>query len=120
MKSLELLEKYPKATEVIKSWYLQKMLESLVDENIPEEFKEFMLEQGIETDKIAKMIDGSPRTLFDVFDDNEIFIQINVNGNFSYSINNGDVISGSWNKRVDAESESIKVAFDLINKKLEK
>jgi hypothetical protein len=50
--------------------------------------------------------------LFDVFDENNVFIQINVNKTFSYSINEGDVISGSWIIRKDAEAAAIEQAFE--------
>lgn len=118
MTGLELLDEHPKAAIVVKQWYLDKMLESLKDESLPEDFKEHVRQQGIDNSTIAKMIDGMPRTLFDVFDNNKVFIQINVSPNFSYSINEGDVISGSWKTRREAEIAAIEQAFKLLNDKL--
>ena len=74
MTGLELLEKYPLAKNVVKDWFMRTMLESFKDENVPEEFKQFMLEQGIEDDKVGKLIDVNVRILFDVFDENDIII----------------------------------------------
>lgn len=119
MNSLELLEKYPTAAQVVKSWYMGKMLESFADKNVPDDFKEFMRNQGVDNDKIAKMIDGSPRILFDVFDENDIVIQINTKDRFSYSINNAEATSSSWFSRKEAESEAIKIAFEMLNGKID-
>lgn len=119
MKVLEMLETYPKSAIVVKQWFLEKMLESLNDDSLPEDFKEHVRSMGIDNDKVAGMVEHSPRALFDVFDEHKIFIQINVNTPyFSYSINGGDVISGSWDLRKDAERSAVQQAFNLLNEKL--
>jgi len=69
----------------------------------------------IDDDKISKMIDGAPRLLFDFFDENDVIIQINTGKVFSYSINEGEVISGGWDNRKEAEYASISAAFELLN-----
>ena len=118
MKALELLEKYPKAGKIVNKWFLDKMLKSLNTDTVPEEFKEYISNQPIDNQNIAVMIDNNPRVLFDVFDENNVFIQINVSKTFSYSINEGDVISGSWIIRKDAEAAAIEQAFELLDKNL--
>ena len=77
MKGLELIQNYPAAGKVVKEWFFKSMLESFKDETVPDEFKEFMLEQGIEDDKIGTLIDINPRMLIDVFLENNIQISIN-------------------------------------------
>jgi hypothetical protein len=79
MQAQELLETYDKAAVVIKQFYLQHMLESLNDENLPENFKDFVKEQGIDNDTVAVMLTASPRTFFDVFDNHKIYIEIHIN-----------------------------------------
>jgi hypothetical protein len=118
MSGIELLEKYPLASKVINDWVMQQMLESFKDESVPQEFKDYMLAQGVENDKLAVMIDTQPRFLFDVFDYNNVLIQINVFKTFSYSINEGDVISGSWETRKECEKHAIASAFDVLEEKL--
>ncbi len=118
MNSLELLEKHPKCALIIKQWFLAKMLDSLSDVNVPDDFKEFVKAQDLENEKIATMINASPRMLFDVFDDHKVYIQINVGPNFSYSINQGDLISGSWETRIEAEKAAIEQAFTILEAKL--
>jgi hypothetical protein len=118
MSGIELLEKHPLASKVINEWVMQQMLKSFEDESVPEEFKNYMLEQGVENDKLAVMIDTQPRFLLDVFDYNNVLIQINVFKTFSYSINEGDVISGSWETRKECEKHAIAAAFDVLEEKL--
>lgn len=120
MTTLELLEQHPKTTTLVKDWFLYKMLESIKDSHdVPDDFKEMMKAQPFENANIAAMIDASPRLLFDFFDAQEFFIQINVNTPyFSYSINEGDIISGSWVKRIEADKAAIIVSFEMLEKQL--
>ena len=120
MNGLELLKEHPKAALVVKQWYLDKMLENINDASVPEDFKEFVKMQDLGDDKVGKFIDASPRTLFDVFDNHKIYIQISVlveAPKFWYSINGED--SGlRWDDRKEAEKQAVFVAFKLLNDKL--
>ena len=117
MTGLDLLETYPRAAEEIAEFYRSKMIESLNTQDVPDEFKDMVKGQEFDNQYIATFIDANPRILFDVFDSNEVFIQINV-PNFSYSINEGDVIAGSWPNRIEAERAAIEQAFQILNDKL--
>jgi len=48
MKGLELLEKHALSAEIVRAWFMERMIESFKDENVPDEFKDFMREQGID------------------------------------------------------------------------
>ena len=76
MEGLKLLNKYPESAKIIRAWFLEKMIESLQTSDVPDDFKNMMKQTGIENDKLAIMIDSNPRMLFDVFDDNDVIIQI--------------------------------------------
>ncbi len=115
---IDLLNKYPKAAEVVKNWFTEKMIESLNTDDVPEDFKEMIRKDVIDNEKLDKILGKQPRTLFDVFDENEIFIQINVFDTFSYSINQGKAISGSWKTRKEAEGFAVKIAFEMLEQKL--
>ena len=118
MTGLELLEKYPLAKNVVKDWFMRSMLESFKDENVPEEFKQFMLEQGIEDDKVGKLIDVNVRILFDVFDENEIYISVFYTPNtFMVSINQND-LGVKYNTRKEAEHFAVEAAFEILETKL--
>jgi hypothetical protein len=117
MKAVELLDKYPEAAKVINEFYHSRMMNSMETDDVPDEFKEMLKEQSFDNEYIATFVDASPRMLFDVFDANEVYIQINV-PNFSYSIDAGDVISGTWETRKEAEAAAIEQAFEILNNKL--
>ena len=119
MKAIVLLEKNPASTEIVRAWFLEKMIESLKDENVPDEFKNFMREQGIDNEKLSIMIDANPRMLFDVFDANDIIIETSLypNGEFTIKIGN-QATTNSWKTRKEAELFAIEAAFDILEKKL--
>jgi predicted metal-dependent phosphotriesterase family hydrolase len=117
---LELLQKYPEAAKVVKSYYLEVMLSTLNDDSLPEDFKEHVREMGIDDDKISRILNGSPRSMFDVFDDNGIFINITFDHEhrvFRYSVE-GEVDSQDYLFRKSAEQEAIAEAFKILNERL--
>ena len=123
MKGLELLETYPKAAKVIAEFYNNKLIDSMSTstEDVSEEFKEMLKQQSFDNQYVATFIDSNPRFLFDVFDDNEIYIQITVdleNNCFRYSFDGGLVESNDYLTRIAAETRSIETAFEILNDKL--
>ena len=119
MKGLELIQNYPAAGKVVKEWFFKSMLESFKDDSVPDEFKEFMLEQGIEDDKIGTLIDINPRMLLDVFDDNKIFIEILIYPNEEFTCKIGNqATTQSWKTRKEAELYAIEAAFEILENKL--
>jgi hypothetical protein len=119
MTGIELLDTYSKAAVVVKQWFLEQMLEGLKDENLPEDFKKYVREQDITNDKIGKLIDASPRALYDVFDDHKIIIDITYfqGPKFWFSIN-CNVDDAKFDTRKDCEKAAIEQAFKLLNEKL--
>ena len=77
MKAIELLNANPKTAEVIRAWFMEKMIESIkTAQDVPEEFKDYMRQQGIDNEKLSIMIDAQPRSLFDMFDAQGIIINV--------------------------------------------
>jgi hypothetical protein len=122
MKALELLEKYPKAGKIVNKWFLDKMLKSLNTDTVPEEFKEYISNQPIDNQNIAVMIDNNPRVLFDVFDENEIYINITrLGGKFMSGYSNDidqHIKDNLFITRKEAEFDAIESAFELLDKNL--
>ena len=123
MKGIELLETYPKAATVIKEFYNNKLIDSVSNssEEIPEEFKEMIKQQSFDNEYVAAFIDSNPRFLFDVFDDNELYIGIiptytNDGVVFQYTLTT--LISGEQTTRIEAEKAVIELAFKMLNNKL--
>ena len=118
MKGLELLEKHPLAANVVRDWFINQLLESFKDETVPEGFKQYMLDQGIDNDKVGTLIDVNPRNLLDVFDENEIFISINITDRkFTYRIDNL-VNPTEYSTRKECELISITIAFEILENQL--
>jgi len=116
---LELLQKYPEAGKVVKDHFLKRMLDSINDDNVPDDFKEHVKNMGIEDDRIAKMVGGAPRSMFDVFDENELYIQINGDNKNGWSWEvDGCVENSVCSSRKEAESKAVAESFKLLNEKL--
>lgn len=119
---LELMENYPKAAKEVVAFYLEKLLDSLKTENVPEDFKDYVRKQGVDNKTIVKIVENSPRMLFDVFDAYEIYIEICINnGQFFYKIHPRDVesLEIKWYvSRKEVEAVAVEDAFKLLNDKL--
>ena len=125
---IELLEKYPKAAKVVREYYLERLLESLEDKSLPDEFKVHVREQGITNETISGMIKDNPRLLFSVFDENNLFISVNFlwmppeEGWFIWTINPCDGSTQAnkfrYKDRKETEKDAIEEAFKLLEGKL--
>jgi hypothetical protein len=122
MTGAELLETYPKAAAAIKEFYYGKMIESLEEDNdIPQEFKDMVQAQQFDSEYVATFIDTNPRFLFDIFDANNVLIQISIdieNNCFRWSLDGGRVESNDYTSRKEAEASAVEEAFKILNKKL--
>lgn len=117
----ELINAYPKATEVIKGFYLEKLLNSMKNnDGIPEDFKMFARQKGIDDQNLTTMMESAPRQMFDVFDAYELYVEIGVvdgEGGFRWRINGSDW-SSTYNLRFEAEVVATSKAYELLEKKL--
>jgi hypothetical protein len=121
MKAIELLQKNPESSKLICSYYLEIMLESLKDDNLPEDFKAHVREQGIDEDKIAAIMDGNPRNLFDFFDEHKIFIEIlrdQRTGQFQVVVD--EEFCNAYSIRKDADRYAVETAIEILEEKLTK
>jgi hypothetical protein len=120
MEALKLLEKYPLSTEVVREWFINKMVESVKgDDTVPEDFKNYMLEQGIPNDKLCIFIDSSPRSLFDAFDENNVIIIIKYHDNFGFTWAVEEADDQSFYKtRKESETFAIEAAFEILEQQL--
>lgn len=116
---MNLFEQFPQAAEVVRKYYLEIFLEGLNDENLPENFKEYARERGVNDKDIITMYEGNPRGLFDAFDNYGVFIEISFsNGDFSYKIFPRDAkfLDVTWYKsRKEAETVAVEDAFKVLN-----
>lgn len=123
MNGLELLQKYPAAGELIKQWFLEKMLDGLNTDSLPDDFKEFVKQMGIDDERVGTIIDANPRNLFDILDDNNIYVQITrQNGVWGWIITNNLLTEGDkgYTSRRQAEGLAVEKAIQLLNENLKK
>jgi hypothetical protein len=122
---IEILKKYPKATEVIRKHYSNLLLQNFKGEKT-KEIEEYFASQSLSDEQMAKLIEINPYHLVYVFDENDIFISIIVhveeNGIkddvfFRYAFDN-IVQSKDFNSRKEAEKEAIVEAFRILEDKL--
>lgn len=132
MKGIELLEKYPKSAKVISDFYSSKLIASMDTEDVTEEFKEMLKQQSFDNEYVAVFIDSNPRFLFDVFDENGIYITTHVSAadgpHFRWEIQTDhenvlteehETYSSEFlNTRKEAEAAAIEKAFEILNHKL--
>ena len=123
MEMINLLEEHPKTAAVIKQWLLDRLLESIDDSKVPDDFKEFARQQSIENDKVAGILNNTPRALFDVFDSHEIYVEtLHETTGFWWKIKDSKdyvrLASDPYPDRKDSDSEAIIEAFKLLEAKL--
>jgi hypothetical protein len=99
------------------------MLESLKSDSVPEDFKELVKQQGIDNERVAGILQGSPRALFDVFDGHKLYVEtLHETTGFWWKIKSGDeyvrLSSDSYSERKESDSEAIVEAFKLLEAKL--
>ena len=120
MSGLELLEKYPEAAKVVMDFYITAFMNGLNEEYKKDEtYISIAKAQFSEPMVIGRMIDSSPRFLFDVFDANEVYIQTIVYPDKTFTCNVNELgTTKSFPTRKEAEIYAIEHAFGILNEKL--
>jgi hypothetical protein len=113
-----MIENYKIALEVVRDWFIGKMEESFNNQEVPDNFKQFMREQGVPTETLVKLIEINPRSLFDVFDDNDVIINIIHNkGLWTWDVNTVKGVD-YYSSRKLAETRAVERAFQILDDKL--
>jgi len=122
MTAKEILDANPKAASFIHDFYLNAMLDALEDDKLPENFKQFAREQGLPFENIIAMLDANPRGLFDVFDDQGIFINISTTNNGkTYKCDVSQDLKGESQggyTRKEADLKGVILAIEMLEEKL--
>lgn len=109
------LSKYPIISEEFKQFFLQKILDSIKDDGVPQEFKEHLIEVGVTNDMLQQYFNSNARLFFDFFDEKDLIILItNIQGDFSYEIN-GEPSCETFEDRLSAEKAAILDAVAYYN-----
>ncbi len=118
MKTLELLETYPIAGEIIKKHYKKVMTGG---SELPQEIVEYLTDDVL-TKGVSTMLDTNPRALLDLLDEHGIHATLVIgysDGEPMFSIDiNGVVSKAVFDKRHDAEVYLLENAVQMLNNKI--
>jgi hypothetical protein len=114
-----IIEKYPKVAELLHDYYVKLMMESLDVSQVPEDFKDSLIKESVSMDRIEVLILSNPRHLFDFFDGQGIYVNVeaSIEGTFMFSIVGNVAMLGStktYNTRKEAESDAIEQAMKRL------
>ena len=118
MYTVELLNESKFAKPVILNWFKQQMLNSFQGTELTKEQIEQYIEDTLAEKTFVELININPRMMFDVFDENEIFIRIVPDSNFFFSCID-DEKPTRHEERKEAELSGIIEATKILNNKLE-
>jgi hypothetical protein len=118
-----IIEKYPKVAELLHDYYVKLMMESLDVSQVPEDFKDSLIKESVSMDRIEVLILSNPRHLFDFFDGQGIYVNVeaSIEGTFMFSIVGNVAMLGStktYNTRKEAESDAIEQAMKQLESSL--
>ena len=120
MNALELLQENPDAAKIIKEYYVNLMLNTLDESLLPENFKDFLREQGIDDEKVAQMMEANARNVYDVLDENGFVISMNWDmpfNKFYFYINDGKYYK-HYDTRKEAENAAVTSAIRQLQDKI--
>ena len=118
MYTVELLNESKFAKPVILNWFKQQMLNSFQGTELTKEQIEQYIEDTLAEKTFVELININPRMMFDVFDENEIFIRIIPNNGLYFSrVDLEEHVEHITRK--EAELSGIIEATKILNNKLE-
>ena len=120
MNALVLLQQNPHAAQIIKDYYVKLMLDTLDESLLPENFKDFLREQGIDDEKVAQMMEANARNVYDVLDENGFIISITYDAEFkkfSWYVND-DQHKIVCDTRKQSENEAVAACIFRLERKL--
>ena len=118
MYTVELLNESKFAKPVILNWFKQQMLNSFQGTELTKEQIEQYIEDTLAEKTFVELININPRMMFDVFDENEIFIRIIPENNLYFSrVDSEEHVENITRK--EAELSGIIEATKILNNKLE-
>jgi|SRR5690606_31787207 len=127
---IEVLKKYPKATEVVRKHYKNLLLQNFKGE-LDGPVKEYFDSQVLSDEEVAKLLKVNPFHIAHLFDEYRVHVVITIDIKksnedsiyFKYEI--GDNVGiletskdVSYSTRKEAEKEAVIKAFEVLNDKL--
>lgn len=127
---IEVLKKYPKATEVVRKHYKNLLLQNFKGE-LDGPVKEYFDSQVLSDEEVAKLLEVNPFHIAHLFDEYGVHIYIfptpdpnekkEIKIVFGSHINvppHGVLLVNNFKTRKEAEKEAVIKAFEVLNDKL--
>lgn len=116
------LNKYPLCKKLIFNWYIKKMIESFKGtDNVTDEEVAKAAIQMVDEGLIVRVINNTPRLIFDVLDENDVKVSIFAGETaFRYSFDGGKVESIDYSLRKLAELDALSTGLEMLEDKLQK
>lgn len=103
----EALLESPKVTALLGEWFLNKMLEAIKKDSVPEDFVENVRASGAPLENIIPLIEMNPASVFVFFDSQGVFILPTRGGNKFSATVNAVSIEKEFENRRDAEEKGL-------------
>jgi len=119
----DIIKNYPYAYKILYEFYKKKMEDAATTERLKEFTASFSTPESL-LPYILSLVENVPRVIFDMLDENGIFININVYKieealMFRYSFDE-KVESIDYSSRISCERDAIEDGIKYLNEKLEK
>lgn len=112
----KILEDNPLVTAALQLWFTRKMENAVIESKMSEELRTSFSKTVVSVEKLAPIIEVNPRSLFDFFDDNGVYILPIMDGDrFSATVNGEELLlRGFLATRVQAENKAVIKAFPIL------
>jgi|TARA_R110000868_G_scaffold823_3_gene6178 hypothetical protein len=120
MKTDKIISEYPNTVIQLKEFFLDKLVESFNEFDDDVDFKRFMVESGITDDQITNVLEGNPRSCFDMFDKHNLILSVVYEKKgFTFFFNDDSTTKKSYfDTRLECEKAALETAIDLLEQLL--
>jgi hypothetical protein len=112
----KILDNNPLVTAALQLWFTKKMESAVAEAKMSKELKDSFSKTVVSVEKLAPIIEVNPRSLFDFFDENHVYILPIMDGDrFSATVNGEQLlIRGFVATRILAENRAVVKAFPIL------
>lgn len=107
-----MMDNHPKSATLLREWFTDRLIESIEDmEEFQQETAEIMKQHLVSNEAVSNIILDNVRSLFDFFDDNQLFINIVYDFERKVFKTNYET---EFSSRKEAEMSAINEAFKAL------
>ena len=119
MKTDKIINNYPNAVAQLKEFFLEKLVDSFDEFDGDVDFKNFMVESGITDQQIITVLEGNPRSCFDMFDKYNLIVSIvHEKKGFTFFFDDSTTKKSYFDTRLECEKAALEAVIDLLEQLL--